>query len=117
MQVQQECAELLEYAKPGQVIFSSPFAVLPSGCTLRKGYTRVGIISPSSSGMTTAIPTPDTPEPLSVLYEIILEAGEAYLAEKKLTFPVASGVVHQGKRVLDYSSGWTHNILVLAEKE
>lgn len=117
MRVQQEAVELLEYAKPGQEIFSSPPVILPSGCQLKKGYTRVGIISSSSAGLTTTVLAEGAQAPPSVLYEVIIDAGEAYLAEKKFSFSYANKELYQGRRIVDYSSGWTHNILVLAEKE
>lgn len=86
---------------------------MPSGSVLKKGFTRVAIIAPHMQGLSTHAGSSD--DSGSQLFEIIINNSEAYIVDKQITIGANGGDI-KGRTILDYCSGWTHNILMLDEK-
>lgn len=95
--------------------YLTPPVKWPANARLKKGFTRVSIVSPTSAGLTNSQGNEDGNVTNSFIFEVILDHGEAYLVSKKIAISSAEGVAPVRRTILDYSSGWTHNILLLDE--
>ena len=104
-----------------------------AGARLRRGHQRVCLVTreaplAEAAGNTDATTTPSTTSDLIIvpgalnranfpeqgIYEVVVHEGEAYLIE--LALPVEkSGAEDAQLRVLNYSSGWRHNLLVVED--
>lgn len=103
----------------GDTVF--PYAVFPPGAVMKKGFQRVAILSGTSDGLITqegevpevsGSPTTDT---ISV-YEVIIHGGEAFLKMKNLQIGRGSEGSSVSPRVVEFSTGWQHSMLLLADE-
>ena len=113
----------VESNKIGNPLDLDPPAIWPADGLLKKGFTRVAILTNQSAGL---LMTPgdggvlmkdneDTIHNFSPthVFEVVINAGEAYLKERSITFSADEMEESQGRRILDYSSSWHHNVLIL----
>ena len=89
---------------------TSPYVVMPPGCVLKKGFTRVAVIAPMMQGLTTH--TDCDVSGGSQLFEIVINNSEAYIVDKQISIG-PNGDDIKGRKILDFCAGWTHNIVLL----
>lgn len=96
--------------------YLTPPVLWPAHAQLKKGFTRAAILSPTSVGLSNSEGRSDELTTASYVFEVILDRGEAYLAEKKIIFEADDRVASKPRSIKDYQSGWTHNILELDQE-
>ena len=106
-----------------------PPVIVPEdgGVIIRKGFQRVSIIPTSNesimcgNGLSASnllenslkLSDDSVLKNMYVVYEVVIHAGEAFLKVKLLKVKEEDEGNSKKKRVVDYSSGWQHNLLVL----
>ena len=93
--------------------YLTPPVLWPTNARLKKGFTRAAILSPTSAGLSTSEGSRDDNTTTNFIFEVILDRGEAYLVAKEILFSAVEGETLESRTIIDYSSGWTHNILLL----
>jgi hypothetical protein len=97
--------------------YLTPPVLWPAGARLKKGFTRAAILSPTSAGLSTSECSSDENTTTNFIFEVILDRGEAYLVAKEILFSADDLGIPETRTIVDYSSGWTHNILLLDEED
>ena len=111
-----------ESDKIGNPLDIDPPAVWPVDGVFKKGFTRVALLTTQSEGLLMdprdggkninngEIIINSSP---TFVFEIVINAGEAYLKEKNIIFTAGELLESRGRKILDYSSGWNHRVLLL----
>ena len=113
----------IESDKNGNPLATDPWVVWPSSAVLRKGFTRVAILSPTPDGLSIPSPQGDVAKKAddnfspTYIFEVVINAGEAYLKEKTIIFEDDERRFARGRRIIDFSSGWQHSIVLLEKPE
>lgn len=109
----------IESDKSGNPLDLDPWVEWPTGAVFKKGFTRVAILSPTSDGLLVpngladiAKKTDDSYSP-TYIFEIVINAGEAYLKERSVKFTNDERPFARGRKIIDYSTGWKHSIVIL----
>ena len=133
LRVQQANVQALEESSPVETtgianhMDIDPPVLLPRTAKLCKGFQRVAIVTDTPNvldipGLT--VPTSTVSEPPSTsisssttlgsnaltVYEVVIHAGEAFLKIKDLDITTDDG---PSTKIIDYSTGWQHNLLIV----
>jgi hypothetical protein len=102
--------------------------VVPTGAVLKKGFQRVTVLSVTPDGLMTSSSgdrrsgswNPTTAHPRSApasrftVYEVVIHGGEAFLKTKHIQVDINTPQATSASKVLDYSTGWQHSLLLLS---
>ena len=109
----------IESDKNGNPFTTDPWVIWPSSAVFKKGFTRVAILSPTSEGLSIQSPKGDVAKKAdenfspTYVFEVVINAGEAYLKEKTIIFEEDERSFARGRKIIDFSSGWQHSIVLL----